>query len=130
MRRFKFSKLVRDKIVQSIVDAGNIPHWRTLTEDDYIQELKKKMGEEAKEILSAQGDDLVKELADMEEILESLLNVLKVSKEQLLEVQKKRNEEDGSFKNRQYVDEVEAKIDSEWIRYYLKSPEKYPEIIK
>ncbi len=128
MRRFKFSKLVRDKIVQSIIDAGNIPHWRILTEDDYIHELKKKMGEEAKEILSAQGDDLVKELADMEEIIENLLNILKVSKKQLSEVQKKRNEADGSFKNRQYVDEVEAKIDSEWIRYYLKSPEKYPEI--
>ena len=128
MRRFKFSKLVRDKIVQSIIDAGNIPHWRTLTEDDYIQELKKKIGEEAKEILYAQGDDLVKELADVQEIIENLLNVLKVSKEQLSEVQKMRNEKDGSFKNRQYVDEVEAKIDSEWIRYYLKSPEKYPEI--
>ena len=129
MRRFKFSKLVRDKIVQSIIDAGNIPHWRTLTKNDYVQELKKKMGEEAKEILSAQGDDLVKELADMEEIIENLLNVLKVSKEQLSEVQKMRNEKDGSFKNRQYVDEVEAKIDSEWVRYYLKNPEKYPEII-
>lgn len=128
MRRFKFSKLVRDKIVQSIIDAGNIPHWRILTEDDYILELKKKMGEEAKEILSAQGDDLMNELADVQEIIENLLNVLKVSKEQLLEVQKKRNKKTGSFKNRQYIDEVEAKIDSEWIQYYLSSPEKYPEI--
>jgi predicted house-cleaning noncanonical NTP pyrophosphatase (MazG superfamily) len=110
------------------MDAGNIPHWRTLTEEDYIQELKKKMGEEAKEILSAQGDDLVKELADMEEIIESLLNVLKVSKEQLSEVQNKTNKKAGSFKHRQYIEEVEVKSDSEWIRYYLNNPEKYPEI--
>lgn len=128
MRKFKFSKLVRDKIVDGIIAAGNTPHWRTLTDEEYIHELKKKVIEEAAEIPGAHGEELIKELADIQEIIDALLTTLQLTKEAFVEIQKKKNEKAGSFKNKQYIDEVETREDSEWIKYHLDKPEKYPEI--
>jgi predicted house-cleaning noncanonical NTP pyrophosphatase (MazG superfamily) len=130
MRRFKFSKLVRDKIVQSVIDAGNTPHWRTLTNDEYIAELKKKIVEEANEIPSSSREELLKELADVQEIIDNLLEALNINKADLQAAQSKKNEKAGSFKNKQYIEDVEAQDDSEWVQYYLNSPEKYPEVKK
>lgn len=128
MREFKFAKLVRDKIIQGIIDAGNTTDWRTLSDKEYIIELKKKVFEEAQEIPSAQGEDLIKELADVQEIIDNLLLALNVTKEEFQDIQNKKNDKAGSFKNKQYIESVKAKDDSEWIDYYLASPEKYPEI--
>lgn len=128
MRKFKFSKLVRDEIVDGITQAGNIPHWRTLSNTEYIEELKKKILEEAKEVPLANGEDLVMELADIQEIIVNLILTLNVSKNSFKEIQKKKNEKSGSFKNRHYIEDVETKEDSEWVDYYLASPDKYPEI--
>ena len=42
MRKFKFAKLVRDKIVKGIQEAGNKPVYHILSQEEYIEELKKK----------------------------------------------------------------------------------------
>ncbi len=128
MRKFKFTKLVRDKIVQAVIDGGNIPNWRTLSKDEYITELKKKISEEAQEIPSADSNKLVQELADLQEVIDNLLEALNISKQELLEAQRKKNKSAGSFKKRHYIEEVKVAEDSEWSKYYLEKPEKYPEI--
>lgn len=128
MRKFKFTKLVRDKIVQAVIDGGNIPNWRTLSKDEYITELKKKISEEAQEIPSADSNKLVQELADLQEVIDNLLEALNISKQELLEAQRKKNKSAGSFKKRHYIEEVKVAEDSEWSKYYLEKLEKYPEI--
>lgn len=128
MRRFKFAKLVRDKIVDSIVTSGGNPDWRVLSDNEYIEELKKKILEEAQEIPLTQSDSLVGELADIQEVVDTLLQVLNVSKDEFEKVQKSKTDKAGSFKNRQYIETVETKDDNKWIDYYLSSPDKYPEI--
>lgn len=128
MRKFKFGKLVRDRIVEGIISAGNKPIWKTLSSEEYLQELKKKLLEEAQEIPKTSSDDVVKELADIQEIIDNLLEVLGISKSEFTEVQKRKNEKAGSFKNHQYIDTVEAKDDSGWVDFYLSRPDKYPEI--
>lgn len=128
MRKFKFSKLVRDKIVEGIIAAGNKPHWRYLSDEEFTEELKKKLVEESVEIPKVQGEDLVKELADLQEVIDNLLAQLNVTKEEFLDIQNKKNTKAGSFKNKQYIEYVETKDDSEWVEYYVGSPEKYPEI--
>jgi len=130
MRKFKFSKLVRDKIVKRIISDGNKPNWRELTEGEYIQELKNKILEESLEIpKSKNNDDLIKELADIQEIIDNLLEVLKISKPKFKQIQDKKNEKAGSFKKRLYIEDVETKKEkTEWVKYYLSNPDKYPEI--
>jgi len=84
MRKFKFEKLVRDKIVDAIIANGNHPNWKTLSDKEYIDELKKKIIEEASELINSEGEELLKELVDIQEIIDNLLLALQVSKEKLL----------------------------------------------
>ncbi len=130
MRRFRFHKLVRDKIVEGIESAGNRANWRILSEEEFVTELKKKVAEEAAEIPSTEGKELVKELADLQEVIGALLVSLSVPDEEFATVRKKKNDKAGAFEKKIFIEEVEAKDDSEWVEYYLKSPEKYPEIKK
>lgn len=128
MRKFKFAKLVRDKIVDQIVEAGNKPNWRTMSDQEYIEELKKKLLEEAQELPAEKNDDLINELADIQEIMDKLLMALNIKSNELKAVQVKKNTKAGSFDKKLYVEDVETSDNSEWVNHYLASPEKYPEI--
>lgn len=50
---------------------------KILTEEEYKNELGKKLYEEYKEVIGATGDDRIKELADM---LEVVMNTGKIGK--------------------------------------------------
>ena len=128
MRRFHFGKLVRDNIVEQITSNGDVPHWKELSQQDYIEELKKKIGEEAAEVEGATSDEILKEVADVQELIHALLEALHVSKEELEAIQEKKNEKAGAFQKKQYIAYVDVQDDSPWLGYYLKSPEKYPEV--
>lgn len=131
MRRFKFGKLVRDKIVEGIKESGNTPVYYELNEEDYLEELKKKVSEEAVEIpVATDRQELLKELADVLEVIDNLAEALGSSREDLETIRTEKNKKAGSFKKRLYVDYVEVEDNSEWISYYLSSPDKYPEIVE
>ena len=129
IRKFKLGKLVRDKIVEGIIKTGNNPHFHKLNKSDYINELKKKVLEEASEFPKAKNKkELAEEIADLQEIIDNLLEVLKISKTGIAKLQKEKNKKRGSFKKRLYIDTVEVINNSEWVKYYLANPEKFPEI--
>lgn len=130
MRRFKFAKLVRDKIVEGIISVGNKPNYRKLRPQEYISELKRKILEEAQELTSIEDkEELLKELADLQEIIDNLLIALNISRKQLKNEQLRKNQKAGSFKKQLFVEDVEAKEENKkWIDYYLANPHKYPEI--
>ena len=128
MRKFKFSKLVRDKIVEDIISNGGKPKWKTLSNKEYIHELKKKLVEETLELLNAEGSEIPEELADVQEIIDNLLAALVITKNKFTEIQKKKNHKRGSFKKRQYIDTVEVEDSAEVVKFYLDHPDKYPEV--
>jgi len=128
MRKFRFSKLVRDNIVEKIISGGGNPIWRKLSLEEYVVELKKKLIEETKELDEAKGDEVLKELADVQEIIDNLVEAIGSTKKDLSEQQVKKNNQNGSFKNRQYIDLVEVADDAVEIDYYLKNSDRYPEI--
>ena len=130
MRRFKFSKLVRDKIVEQIISNGNKPNWRVLTDEEYVIELKNKILEESLEIpKSKNNEDLIKELVDVQEIIDNLLVTLKVEKKEFEEIKRNKNEKAGSFKKKLYIEDVEMSDEvTKWVQYYLDNPDKYPEV--
>lgn len=132
MRKFKFSKLVRDKIVNQIISAGDKPNWKVLTEQEYIQKLKDKIVEESLEIPGSDNkEETIKELADVQEIIDNLLDTLKISKKEFLKIQKEKNDKNGSFKMRHYIENVETTdIVTKWVQYYLDNPNKYPELFE
>lgn len=129
VRIFRFGKLVRDNIVKGIIAVGNKPDFRTLMTDEYIEELKKKVLEEAAELPKARNkDEIIEEIADIEEAVETLLSMISVPRSKIKQLQREKNNKRGSFRKRYYIESVEVEPDSEWLKYYLDNPDKYPEI--
>ena len=130
MQKFKVAKLVRDKIAQRMIADENASY-KVLNDEEYITELKKKVLEEAKELLPKKNkSDILKELADIQEIIDLIIKALKSSKRELKLRQKGENKKSGAFKKRLFIETIELKYDHPWLDYYLKNPEKYPKIKK
>lgn len=123
-----FAKLVRDKIIDNMYKIGDTPKFRILNTEEYITQLQKKLSEEASEFIGATKEDVLGELADIQEIIDNLLEAFNFKPNQLKEAQAKKNKKRGSFKQRHYIDHVETNEKSEWIEYFEKNPDKYPEI--
>lgn len=92
-------KLVRDKIPQIIQADGKSPIIRTLSEEDYLQELDKKLNEEVAEY---QADKSIEEMADVLEVLYAICEARGHSLEELEKVRKEKSDKRGAFKERIY----------------------------
>lgn len=92
-------KLVRDKIPQIIQADGKSPIIRTLSEEDYLEELDKKLNEEVAEY---QADKSIEEMADVLEVLYAICEARGHSLEELEQVRKEKSDKRGAFKERIY----------------------------
>lgn len=103
-----YNKLVRDNIPDIIKGNKGEPIIRILNEEEYKEELEKKLYEEYKEVLNAQNsEDKVEELADMLEVICSLARlVADKSLSQVLDVMMKKREKRGGFEKRIYLEKV------------------------
>ena len=127
--RFSFAKLIRDKL-PDIMRAKNINVLDYVMEqEEYVQELKQKLLEEAEEVVAATSEsDITEELADIFEVAYALANAYGVSQEEIEKVRLQKRELRGGFKGRIYTTYVEMDEDNEEKEYYLERPEKYPEM--
>ena len=103
-----YNKLVRDRIPEIIRANGNKCNTEFLEEAEYKKELQLKLKEELQEYLEAQEDShAVEELADMLELIYSLVEVHHSSIEELEEVRREKREIRGGFEERVYLIDVE-----------------------
>ncbi len=99
----KYSKLVRDKIPQIITAQGNIPVTKTLSHEEYIVMLNKKLEEE---LCEYQKDNDIEELADLLEVIFAVANAKGISVEELEQIRQRKAEARGSFKKKILLEEV------------------------
>lgn len=71
-----YNKLVRDNIPEIMINNGAEPIIRILSDEEYLEELNKKLLEEVNEYLES-GDIL--ELADIEEVMLAILKTKNVT---------------------------------------------------
>jgi predicted house-cleaning noncanonical NTP pyrophosphatase (MazG superfamily) len=128
MLRFKFAKLVRDKIVDSQIASGARPSYRQLDADEHKQELVKKIIEEAREITQAAPEEVAFEIADVQQAVDNLKKMYSLTDEDITKAQKEKNDKNGAFGQGLYVDYVEVDENNKWVDYYRKNAERYPEI--
>jgi len=103
-----YNKLVRDKIPQIIEASGKTCEVLILDDTAYEEALKTKLLEEIEEVQAAKGDDeLIEELADLYEVLSSLVAAKGVSEEQFLKIVKAKNEKRGGFRDKVFLESVE-----------------------
>jgi len=125
--RFAGNKLARDKTLERCKKNSVEVLWRELSENEHIYELKKKLVEEAEEVLAAKDDqELLEELADIQEVLKVLMEKMSIVRE---DVEKERCEKEckrGSFYRGLYIEHFDVPLDSHFHDYYSGQPDKYP----
>ena len=85
-----YNKLVRDNIPQIVEDDGNIAITHVAGDEEYRQKLVEKLQEELNEFL-ADGKD-PSELADMLEVIYAICELQGISREELEEIRKKKEQ--------------------------------------
>lgn len=101
---YKYNKLVRDKIPENINSKGGKATFRIMNQDEYIKELNKKLLEEANEFIE---ENDVEELADVMEVIESIMEQKNIKWEEVRKIQEAKRNKKGSFKNKIYLEYVE-----------------------
>ncbi len=130
MRKFVQNKLWRDKANEILEKQhGSIIHWRRLDDKEFNEQLRLKLLEESDEVkLAKSKEELISELADVFEVIDSLCKLNNVSREEIIVAQKAKIEKRGGFEGRKYVTVAEHLEGSFGEKYCLADPTKYPEI--
>ena len=97
-------KLVRNKIPQIIEQDGCIAVVKTLTNDEYVLELDKKLNEEVAEY---QEDKSIEEMADVLEVLFAICEARGYSVEQLIKQRNQKRVCRGGFEEKIYLIDIQ-----------------------
>lgn len=102
------NKLVRDKIPEVIEKTGKKYRIRTLDDNEYIIELKKKLGEEVEEYLNAKDDaEAVEELADVLELIHALAKIHNSTIEKVEAIRMEKANKRGGFQDKVFLIDVD-----------------------
>ena len=93
----KYNKLVRDRIPEIIVAAGNKCTLRTLSDEEYLEMIDAKLDEELAEY---HKDQNIEELADLLEVLRAATVARGYTLEELETVRAKKAENRGGFEKK------------------------------
>ncbi len=99
-----YNKLVRDKINQVIEGNNQRAEFRYLKEEEYLQELHKKLYEEVNEFVE---DDDKEELADVLEVLYSIAKTKNIDMDEVERIRIAKREKRGGFEDKLYLETVE-----------------------
>ena len=98
-----YNKLIRDKIPQIIEQSGKQAIIVEVTDQEYLELLNTKLGEELKEYLE---NESVEELADLVEVVYAILDYKGVSRQEFEGIRKQKVEERGAFRDKLLLKEV------------------------
>ncbi len=126
---FILNKLVRDKLRSEYERLNQQATYRALSRNEHVQTLKQKIAEEAAEIpLNSTSDDVVHELADVQQALDDLAGLQHISSEHIRQVQQQKFDKKGGFTAGTYVETLTLDDTDEWVEYYRRSPALYHEV--
>jgi predicted house-cleaning noncanonical NTP pyrophosphatase (MazG superfamily) len=131
MRRFAFNKLIRDDIIDHMASDGPDgakPTIKELSDDEYIFELVRKLQEELGEMDLSDRAEAIKELGDLQEVIDALTIAIGFTDEDRVAAQVMKRAKLGGFARRIYVESVLVADDSTWIPYYQERADRNPEL--
>ena len=96
--KYYHKKLIRDKIPEIIEASGNKLETKVLNDSEFKKELKKKLLEEAREVIRATKDEIPNELADVLEIVKSISSHYKINFKDIEKQQINKRRKRGGFK--------------------------------
>ena len=100
----KYYKLIRDRIPEIIKGAGWKPEVRKLKKTQFLKALKKKVAEEAGELIRAKDKNgIINEIADIQELIDVLTAEIRASKHEIKKFQDVKRKKRGGFKKRLFL---------------------------
>ena len=117
----KFEKLIRDGNIKTIKDIGGEVVYNILQKKDLIYELKKKLVEEANEVLEAKTiEETIDEIGDVFDILQVLTKQLKINRIKVWKSRRKKSKQRGKIKKGVYCKYVKVPFDrnDKWMYKY------------
>jgi predicted house-cleaning noncanonical NTP pyrophosphatase (MazG superfamily) len=127
-RRFTVDKLIRDGLPAMMQAQGLTVFTRRLDDAEFAARLKDKLVEEAAEARAGRSrTELIEELADLREVILTLLSVAGASEAEVEAVRLGKRAERGGFDDRVHNAAVEGEDGSEAVAYYLARHDQYPE---
>lgn len=131
IKKFRFSKLVRDKTPQNLKEEEvKINYISPKNHKEILSYYKQKLLEEAQEVSEAKNThELIDEIADCLEVIKGLSNLLEIDAETIEQARQEKFKKRGGFNNKVLIESIELPSFSSWLGYFLKDPKKYPEII-
>lgn len=104
MKKYKYDKLVRDKIPEIIESKGKKCSWVTLNDQEFNKKLEQKLDEE---VLEFHQDNNIEELADILEVILALALELGTTPTELEAVRNNKYNERGGFAEHIFLLSVE-----------------------
>ena len=103
-----YNKLVRDKIPEIIEEQGKKVNYHILNQEEFIEALKDKLIEEAKELKEAKTtEEIVEELVDVLEVYHIFMETSDISSETIYEAGFNKLEKKGGFYKKIFLESVE-----------------------
>ncbi|MBM7839086.1 putative house-cleaning noncanonical NTP pyrophosphatase (MazG superfamily) [Alkalihalobacillus xiaoxiensis] len=103
-----YNKLVRDKVPEVIQKNGKSYSSRTLSQHEYEEQIRLKLQEEIAEYLAADtAGQALEELADVLEVIHSLVGIHNSSFHEVETIRKQKSAERGGFKKRVFLEKVD-----------------------
>jgi len=104
----KYNKLIRDRIPKIVKEAGWKPKVRKLKKEEFLEALKRKISEEARELMRAKDKKgIINEIIDIQEILDALISEIKTTKPEIKKFQSAKRKRRGGFKKKLFLIEEE-----------------------
>lgn len=103
MKKVFHKKLIRDKIPRVIEASKGKYELRMMGKREFEKELKKKLVEEAKELIEVKRKGLLNEMADVLELLKSIAEFYNIDFKLVEEKQVKKRKERGGFKKKLFL---------------------------
>ena len=96
-----YNKLVRDNIPEIMINNGANPVTRILDDNEYYEELKKKLLEEIKEFLES---DEIEEIADIEEVILAILKYKNHTFKEVEIIRQNKANKRGAFEKKIFLE--------------------------
>ena len=105
MIRKTYNKLVRDNIIDIISKDNGKPSFKILNDDDFKIALKEKVLEESKELIEAETkEDIINELSDILELIESISKNYNITKEEIDNKKENKKIKRGGFDKKIFLE--------------------------
>ena len=107
-----FNKLVRDNIPEIVTNNGEEAVTRVLDQEEYLEELLKKLFEEAQEVKDSKtSDETLEEVADVLEILKAIAELYGKKLDDVIEIARQKRLKRGGLEKRIFLEKTFKKED-------------------